>query len=286
MSIVAVVLSWREVDLTTRCVDSLLAEPLIDEVVVVDNESSGALHALESRAQGRVRLIELQENRGFAGGVNEGLRLALARGASAVLCINNDAKLEPGTVAAMQLVADADPAVGIVGPTIVDQHGRIIADGGKVLRSRMEVDERAGASANFVTWACVLVPAPVLDRVGLLDDRFFMYWEDVDFSFRLTSAGLRLAVVPERVRHDVSSSHEGAGLGIIDLYSALSLGVFASKYRSYLPSVVLNLVARAIKRVIGGRTRQARGVLRAARRGFRTRDAAWTFRAELQRYIG
>ncbi len=286
MSIMAVVLSWREVDLTHRCVESLLAEPLIEEVVVVDNESSSALQALASGAQGRVRLVELQENRGFAGGVNEGLQLALARGASAVLCVNNDAQLEPGTVAAMQAAIDADPAVGIVGPTIVDQHGRVIADGGKVLRSRMEVDERAGSRANFVTWACVLVPAPAFERIGLLDDRFFMYWEDVDFSFRLTSAGLRLAIVPERVRHDVSSSHGDAGRGVIDLYSALSLGVFASKYRSYLPSVALNLVARTAKRLASGRARQARGVLRAAWRGFRTMDPAWTFRAELQRLLG
>ncbi len=142
----AVVVTWEGGLATERCVESLLTQTLRPEpVVVVDNASGDAEQAsLEAGVGTRpgVRLLRLDENRHFAGGLNAGARAAFAAGADAVLLLNNDTVLAPDALALLRATLDATPGAGIAGPRVLDlQHpdaravGRRAALAGAALRA-------------------------------------------------------------------------------------------------------------------------------------------------------
>lgn len=181
MRTIAVVLHYGDRARTDRCIASLDIP-----YVVVDNDA---------------------ENRGFAGGMNLGARLAFADGADAVLLVNNDAVLAPGCAA--RLAAEgADYAA----PTIV--HGLPPAEGpfwyagGTLVRAIGEAQHRGGES-SFLSGCVLWVRREAWLGVGGMDERFFLYHEDVDLCWRAADAGFTLAWVPE-----ARAWHEGgAGTG-------------------------------------------------------------------------
>lgn len=157
----------------------------------------------------RVTLLQLPSNLGYAGGNNAGLRLALAKGGDAALLLNNDLTVEPETISRMVEVLEADPGVGIVGALNLDAE-----DGTSVLEEgirmdmvwfdalRVPVRERGFERVDKVIGASMLVSAKVLGDVGLLDERYFLYWEDTDYCFRARAKGHGVAVSYDaRVRH-------------------------------------------------------------------------------------
>lgn len=224
-----VVLNWRDEQRTIACVESLLADPKISLVIIVDNETRHRLSSFAS-ARERVDLIELNENRGFAGGTNRGLELAIDRGFSWVGTINSDARVVSGSLADLCRWAGKGDAIGAVGPAIVGVAGRVQSAGESVApltASTRDILAPHSAQIDYLTWACVLLPASTLREVGLLNESFFMYWEDVEFGLRLRDRGFEMVVDDcVRVEHEFSASHESAGWRI-DYYSALGLAMIA-----------------------------------------------------------
>jgi hypothetical protein len=221
--VAAVVLSWNRREDTLACLRSLRGEDV--DVIVVDNASvDGTADAVEG-----VELIENERNLGYAGGMNVGIRHALARGAEAVLLLNNDVVVEPGSVAA--LVADA-PGAGAICPVIV-----FARDPERVWYSGASFDPTRGYNGRHRTdpldgvtetericGAAVLMPRQALERVGLFDEDLFAYHEDADWSLRARELGLPLLVTPaSRVRHSVSASTGGEGSPTALYYSARNL---------------------------------------------------------------
>ena len=225
--IFAVVLNWRDATSTRRCVESLLGEPGIDAIVVVDNESTGELRDVQHE---RVHLSEQSENLGFSRGVNVGLRLALQAGAGAVLVINNDAEVRAGSVDL--LVGQwqrGGRRVGMLAPIVLNPDGTEQSTGGFFRAWDASTRDLGARRVNYLTWACVLVPRATLEVVGLLDEDFFMYWEDVDYGLRVTDASLDLIVVQDAaVVHAKSASHGRAG-NAIERYSARGLTLLCRK---------------------------------------------------------
>lgn len=268
--VIAVVLNWRDAVSTRSCVESLLREEGVSSIVVVDNESTGELRTLVAP---RVALVEEAENLGFSRGVNIGIREALTRGADAVLVINNDAIVEPRAVAELVNAWQARGSdAGIIAPIVRNPDGTVQSSGCKLRAFDATTSDNAGpAKANYLTWACVLVPRSTTDVVGLLDERFFMYWEDVDYGLRVRDAGLEL-VLAERasVVHEKSSSHSAAGVKI-DQYGARGLVILARTRGGLLLFVGLPLrvLARVAKRILSGRPRHAVATLRGVVDGWR-----------------
>lgn len=260
----AVVLNWRDTEQTRTCIASLLAEPLIEHIFVVDNESSGQLRAvLAAGPAERLTLIEAAENRGYSAGVNLGLRAALEHRYDSFLMINNDAVLHPGALGQLRDALNVDPRLAIVGPTILNPDGTPQSTGSRVNRVTFATSSLAGpGQLDYLTWACVLLPRATLDTVGLLDERYFMYWEDVDYGFRVTASGAGQRCVPEAmVTHNVSSSHRSAGTAIRE-YSALGLSVFArSRGLGIKTGARVRIALKVGKQVARGNPRLARGLL-------------------------
>ena len=156
--------------------------------------------------------LRLPENRGFAGGMNAGVRHLLAEGLDRVLLLNNDAVLEPGCLRRLTDALD-DPTLAAVGPVILrDADGRVESRGVRVDlrwgRVRLEGHGEAPpegpdlAAATALSGAAMMVTRAALERVGLLDERYFFSFEDVDWCVRARRFGYRVAVVtPAHARH-------------------------------------------------------------------------------------
>jgi len=281
-----VLLNWRDEARTAECVGRLLTLFQPEQIVAVDNESIGKLCThLEGTG---VTVVNLEENRGFAGGVNAGIELCLERGFDYVLAINADT--QPSLDGLHPLFEDQEwgPTVAAVGPVVHDTGGTVQSAGSRVRPLTMGIREhRVSLSSNrvdFLTWACVLVKASTFEKIGLLDERFFMYWEDVEFGLRIRRAGLSCRVVPTAtVVHAGSVSHHQVGGARIDRYQALGTVVIARVLRrTWLLGAVVRLTARVLRRLVAGRLEAAGEVARGARLGLRVRGAAWAM-AEVTR---
>ncbi len=212
----AVVLHWRNRADTERCVRSLLEGGGPERVLLLDNGSGeGAALLAAFAGDPRVEPASLSRNRGFAGGVNEGVRRAREGGASEILLLNGDAVLEPGTAALLREALGRDPGSAAAGPLILedDGSGRAWFAGGRVAAAfGLAVHFGAGRDAadlprgarpvGFLTFCAVLVRSAAWERVGPLDEEFFAYGEDADWCLRARAAGLSLVHEPAaRARH-------------------------------------------------------------------------------------
>lgn len=203
--ITAVVLNWnRPVD-TVDCVRSLQNSGYPDlDIVVVDNASTDGSVARISSELPAVPLLRSSTNGGYSAGNNLGVRHALANGADYVLILNNDVIVTPGFLQPMVAEAEADPSIGIVtcDARFQSDHSRSYPTGGHirflrgaaVVLSKRERSQRS--IVEFVSGCILLVRRAVFETVGLLDESFFMYFEDYEFSRRVTSA-YKIVYTPE-----------------------------------------------------------------------------------------
>jgi GT2 family glycosyltransferase len=277
--VVGIVLNWHDEPSTVMCLESLVDAGL-RRFYVIDNESSGQLRAAIAAAArlavSSIELLELPENRGFAGGVNVALSLFAKSDFEAALVINNDAEWKSGDINLL-LRRLVEPQTIAVAPFVENAEGEVISSGGVVGLRTMSVDDTAfPREPEFLTWACVLLSRAAVQSVGLLDERFFMYWEDVDWSFRARAAGYKVVVDSEtRVTHRISSSHGRAGDRIL-MYSAAGLALFARKLgrRAYVGARV-RVLSRLGRQIAAGNASGARAILRGWRFGRTVEESAY-----------
>ncbi len=193
-----VILAYGAGDLHLALLAALLDEGAAPEaLVVVHNPASPA-----DRPGGvpGVALIRNRRNLGYAGAMNIGIRHQLARGARQVLLLTHDTRPRPGALAALARAAARAPEFGVLGPVLLfagservfSYGGRTAADGsvGHVL------DPPPGpvAACDWIDGSAMLLRADAIERVGLLDDRFFMYFEETDLCLRMQRGGWSVGV--------------------------------------------------------------------------------------------
>jgi hypothetical protein len=220
-----VIVNWNGRPLLAACLQSVVEQhPAPDLVIVVDNGSTDeSLSYLRSTWPG-VLVIEAGSNLGFPAGNNLGIRAALAAGAEYVLLLNNDAQLLPGSLERLrQAVEQAGASVWAAAPKILYSRNRgvIWSAGGhfdwwrgvSVDRGTGETDRGQYDRAEQVEFAnacCLLVRAQAFRDLGLLDEAYFMYFEDSDFIARLVRSGGRILYQPAAgALHDVYGSSGG-----------------------------------------------------------------------------
>ncbi|MBF6600931.1 MAG: glycosyltransferase family 2 protein [Dehalococcoidia bacterium] len=191
-------------------------------LIVVDAASSdGSMDAIERAFPGATH-VRCDENVGFAAGANIGVRLALAAGDDFALFLNNDVTLTPGFLRA--LVAAADPRTAVVPKILYAADPRLISThaGGFDWRLGVFRDTFAGRADSAATsrrrdgiatasFCCALVPLAAFRESGLLDERFFMYYEETDFIRRAQAHGFRLRYEPSAVIYHRESGSSGGG---------------------------------------------------------------------------
>lgn len=198
-----VILNYNGKEVIRRCLSSVFkAEYPNFEVVVVDNCSTdGSFETVKTRF-GKAGVIRNQANLGFSAGNNIGIRFALERMADYVLLLNNDTEVEKDFLLKLVEAAEANTRAGIISPVIFDSLSRQIwFSGGVIDWWRMKASHCRDADAaeyresQFISGCAMLVKAGVFKKIGLLDEDFFLYWEDVDFSLRARMAGYKNVVV-------------------------------------------------------------------------------------------
>jgi GT2 family glycosyltransferase len=223
--VIALVLNWRLVGPTLQVLADLLASGFHGlHTVLADNGSGdGSAERLAGAIEGRedVEVLAIEENLGYCAAINLGLERARARDAPYVCILNNDVRLPPGFLDPMVELLDRDAELAAVGPTIVDQEGRVWSEGGGVgFRPNLVFLRNQGGAptpstcgpedVEFLPGACALYRLEDLAAIGDLEEDYFMYWEDVDLGARLRAAGRRLAWIPTvRVVHEASLSSGG-----------------------------------------------------------------------------
>jgi GT2 family glycosyltransferase len=223
--IAVVIVNWNGLSLLPSCLASVHEQnPVPQLVIVVDNGSSdGSLQYLRE-AWPSVTIIETGTNLGFSGANNRGIAAALAAGADCVLLLNNDAQLLPHALAYLRSALDgAGSRIWAAAPKILYRlnPGVIWAAGGRFAWWRgVSVDrglnqpdrgqyDRA-AEVEYATGCCLLVRSQAFREMGMLDEGYFLYFEDSDLAARLSRAGRRIMYEPRaRVLHDVFASSGG-----------------------------------------------------------------------------
>lgn len=240
--VTAVVLSWNGKDDTLACLESLEQATYPElSVVVVDNASTDGSPEAVAAEFPEVRLLRLDENRGFAGGVDAGLAAALDGDPEHVLLLNNDATVEPGFLEPLVEAASAD-GVGAACAQILDAATAMIWYAGARYDPRRGHQGRhtgygrprlpAEAAPYETDRACggaMLIPRTALEQVGPLDEALFAYAEDVDWSLRARAAGLRIVVVPASVVHHRVSMSSGGASSPDSIYYALRNGLVVAE---------------------------------------------------------
>ncbi|HEX4796927.1 MAG TPA: glycosyltransferase family 2 protein [Humisphaera sp.] len=239
MRLLIVIVNYRTASLVIDCLRSLADQIAVSggaKVVITDNASGDdsvprLREAIDENGWSSWASVQpLDHNGGFAFGNNAGIRPALKSDdpPQFVLLLNPDTVVKPGAVAALLQFMDAHPQVGIAGARLEFPDGSLQASAcrfqgvlselengmrlglmSRLLRKRI-VAPSPPADASQVDWvsgACLLVRREVLDQIGLLDEEFFMYYEEVDFCRRAAAAGWPCWYVPEaRVVHLVGQS--------------------------------------------------------------------------------
>lgn len=226
--ICAVIVNYKTASMTRDCVATLAEQldPSIDRIVVTDNASGREEYESLRREIASLRLGELvellplAENGGFSAGNNAGIRACEAQ---LYLLTNSDTLFRPGAVGALLAGAEANPAAGLISPRLEWDDGEPqvscfrfhrppaeaihSANSGPVTRllRSFDIPIEPVEEVTFPPWtsfACVLVRKEVFDAVGLLDDGFFMYYEDEDLCRRARNGGFEIVNWPSaRVVH-------------------------------------------------------------------------------------
>jgi N-acetylglucosaminyl-diphospho-decaprenol L-rhamnosyltransferase len=245
------------------------------EVVIVDNASSDDSVTIVRESAPGVNVIALPKNVGYAGGINAGVDAA--KPSKAILVLNDDIRLHEGAIVPL-LKAVGDPGVGIAVPLLVDPAGRLL----KSLRREPSVSrifgeailggdrsgrfERLGevvqdpaaykrrSSAAWASGSAWLISRRCWDAVGLWDESYFLYAEDIDFALRSRDAGYSLVLVPEaRATHLVGPSHRDPRLWSMSVWNRYR--VFRRRHGPiHSAAFRLGLILNELIRALMGRT--------------------------------
>ena len=208
-----VVVNYGSSDLLRRNLAD--AQTLGDDVrvVVVDNRSTAAERSAvtELARQRGWDLVPSPGNPGFGAATNAGIARARELGCATFCCLNPDAVVTPEVLAELRRASLADPAA-LLAPRLVDSSGQTVFAGSTVgLRdgrtgSRTGTARSRGPVEDWLTGACLVISAEMVDRTGGYAEDYFLYWEDVDLSHRVQAAGGHLVV-----RHDMVAVHDEGG---------------------------------------------------------------------------
>lgn len=178
-------------------------------VLVLDNASTDGSAPAIRAAYPAVQILSLEKNLGYAGNNNVGIRAALAEGAEWVLVLNEDTILAPDCLSRLVEAGQADQRIGMVGPMVYhfDEPSVIQSAGGEMGPNWLarhiaqnEPDHGQFTQPRPVDWisgCAILVRREVIEQAGMLDERFFYYWEETEWCLRAREAGWRLVHVPQ-----------------------------------------------------------------------------------------
>lgn len=259
-----IVLNYNGARCLSRCLQSL--HQLVyenKEIIVVDNDSTDTSFGEARRAFPLCTFVQNTKNEGFAKGMNSGMRLAFQHGAEYCLLFNFDAVIAPDALSTLVATGEKYPRVGLLSPVIYTPHNTLWFAKGKIdffhmraIHINPSAQEFAADAypSDFLTGCALFIKKELVESIGYLDERFFLYYEDADYSLRARNAGFLCLVVPRAsVWHSEESKKNGEKVYYL-VYSGLlffSLH-FPLLFRPYLAMyVTIRRIKNAFDRVLG-----------------------------------
>ena len=238
-SVLAIVLNWQQPKVTLECVQTLhaMAYPWLD-ILVIDNGSSDDSPEVLGDALLVDQFLTLSQNLGFASGCNIGLKFATEQGFDFALLINNDAFPAPSMLE--KLLNETGPDIALLSPKIYFEADpeRIWFGNGRQHPLTLDLRDTGRGHIDGAEWGnsrdvdyllgtCLLVNLSAAGKVGFFDERYFMYFEDLDWSLRFRQAGYRLRLVADAyLYHRVAVSSGGLDSPLRRYHLARSSVVF------------------------------------------------------------
>lgn len=263
------IVNYNNKECLAACLDSIYSHtPDVSfEVTVVDNGSADGSTELVRRAYPQVRIIENSENRGFVKANNQGIRVSQGL---YLLSLNNDTIIQNGTLAGLVRFMQEHPDVGVCGPKVLNQDGTFqrqcrrsfptISSSlsyflklhklfpqneffGQYLMTHWDCD-KAG-EVDSVSGCCLMVRREVVEKVGVLDENFIMYGDDLDWCYRIKQAGWKVCYVPavQIVHIGGQSSRRLSRRCIVLFYRAMA--VFYRKHYASRHTFIVNSLVYA-----------------------------------------
>ena len=255
----AVILNFKGLKDTLECINSIKKQKIPPgvklQIIVIDNNSQDESAGILSKVKD-IEFIANKKNLGFAAGCNVAVRYALSKKSDFVLILNNDTYADPTL---LQNLLFASKKADIICPKIYfakgfeyhknrykyNEIGKVIwYAGGKIdweniIGKHIGVDEvdrgqfNRSCDVDFATGAAIFVNRTVFEKVGLFDEKYFLYLEDMDFCVKAKKAGCKIMYEPKAVLwHKNAQSVQGSGSRLQDYYITRNRLLFALKYAS------------------------------------------------------
>jgi len=259
MKIAIVVLNYNTKGEILDCLESLSKLQKDDneiEIIIVDNASTDDSVSAIRKNFKDLTIVENQQNLGFSGGNNVGVKKTLKDKAEWFLILNPDTTVDDRLILELVKVANSDSLVGIIGPKIyfakgLEFHknrykegelGKVIwyaggkIDWNNVLASHRGVDEvdkghyQEIVETDFVSGAAMFVKSQVFEKIGFFDERYFLYLEDLEFCQRAKKAGFKVVFAPKAIVWHKNASSTKVGSPLQDYFITRNRLIFGLKY--------------------------------------------------------
>lgn len=261
--ITIIILNWNGLEDTIECLDSLIKIDYLNyEILVVDNSSDGNdVEVIKDKyADFLKEVIVNEKNLGFSGGNNVGIKQAINGGADYVLLLNNDTIVEPDFLTKLMEKSSDFENIGILTPMInyYDDKDKIWSAGGDINKikasgftfghNKNSEDYVFDRLCSFASGCAMLISKEAIEKVGLLDENYFLYLEDTDYCQRVVDAGYKILYVgSSRIYHKVFST-TAREHNLLPLYYSIrnrlyfakkNFGLYSYLSMSYLAAVFI-----------------------------------------------
>lgn len=194
-----VILNWNGRKLLKNCLTSIKENTSYPnyEIIVVDNGSTDGSQTFIKESYPNINLIENKKNLGFSKANNQGI---IAAGGDFIFLLNNDTQVTKNWLTNLIEVAESDSKIGIVGCKMIFPNGEVQHAGGYITNAGIGRHYSNGeeGEVEYVTGASMLIKREVIDKIGLLDEKFTpIYFEDTDLCFRARKAGFKVVYTPK-----------------------------------------------------------------------------------------
>ncbi len=254
-----VIVNYRVEDRVATAVASVQSDPSVAEIIIVDNGSASSVLKTLQQTYPAVRLVESDQNVGFAAAANRGARLAHGE---FLFFLNPDAIAETACIPRLIDAYRARP--GIVGPAIYAAANHSLDIGATMNHLGMSVSLDGIQPPLYVSGCALFTSTWLFARLGEFDERYFLFVEDVELCWRALLAGYDVRAIPgARVRHEGGASAGGGYFTAGQRYHTSALRIAAREKNTvaamiscapwyWLPAVLPALIARSVAFAIGG----------------------------------
>jgi GT2 family glycosyltransferase len=267
-SVCFIVLNWNQFEMTSDCLESLQKQDYSNfGIVVVENGSSNESASLLRCRFPWVTVLELSENIGYSSGNNVGIKHALEHDFEYIFLLNNDTEVDPSMLSELISVIESEPTIGITGPTMFYEDPPMMIWGSKNFidwsngrAKRRQIGEMVEydylqdsnpVEVDYIDSCAILIKRDVFDDIGLLDERYFINFEDVDINVRARSTGYKIIYVPYAFMWHKVSSSMGIGSPATTYYMARNELLF---FKTHSPGILrflapLRIILRYIRTI-------------------------------------